>query len=276
MIKVTVLLENDSIDSNKFLPDHGLSMSIEYNKKNILLDVGAGNLFVHNAKMLNIDLEKIDYSVLTPAHKEHTQGLKYFLEINKTAPVYIMDKVGSKYYIKFSEFKVPIGMKLNKKYFSRITEIKEDTKLGENIFFLKNITHKYTLSTFDKLLYKQEDGQLVRDTFDHEGILVIEDNNELVIFSPCSINGVLNIISTVMEKMPNKKIRSYVGGLHLINIVNHLHENNEYLDKLIEKLKKSNIIFYTGHCTGKYAVDYMNKKLHNRVKEIKTGMVIHV
>jgi 7,8-dihydropterin-6-yl-methyl-4-(beta-D-ribofuranosyl)aminobenzene 5'-phosphate synthase len=276
MIKVSILLENDSIDSSIFLPDHGLAMSIVYNEKNILLDVGGSNLFVHNAKLMNIDLEKIDYAVLTPAHYEHTRGLKYFLDLNKTAPVYIMDKICNKYYMKFSEFKIPIGMKLNKKYFSRITEIKDDTKLEENVFFLKNIIHKYPLPTFDELLYKQEGGELIRDTFDHEGIFVIEDNNELVIFSPCSTNGVLNIISSVMEKIPHKRIRSYVGGLHLINIVNHVHETNGYLDKLIEKFKKIDTIFYTGHCTGNYAFDYMNKKLPNRMNQIKTGMELYV
>ena len=106
--------------------------------------------------------------------------------------------------------------------------------------------------------------------------MALEDNNELLIFNSCSHNGILNIIETVKRKFPEKPIRSYVGGLHLSKPYSDYHENDEYLNQLIEKLKVQNINIYTGHCTGKYVLDYMKEKMGNTIHEINTGMELMI
>ena len=126
------------------------------------------------------------------------------------------------------------------------------------------------------MLLKKHENRIVNDTFDHEGILVLEENNELIIFNSCSHNGLLNIIETIERKIPNKKIRSYVGGLHLSNPKTKRHESNEYLDLLIDNMNKKQIMIYTGHCTGKYAYDYLRDGLKNKIQNINTGMKLNI
>ncbi len=50
-------------------------------------DTGASDLFIRNARLLHIDLQKVDYLILSHGHSDHTGGLRHFLELNKQATV---------------------------------------------------------------------------------------------------------------------------------------------------------------------------------------------
>jgi 7,8-dihydropterin-6-yl-methyl-4-(beta-D-ribofuranosyl)aminobenzene 5'-phosphate synthase len=275
MIKVTVLLENYSIN-NKYKSRHGLSLLIDYNGKNILLDVGPDDTFIENAGKSNIDLKKVDSLFLSHNHIDHTGGINGFNKINNCAQIYLMDDIKNKYYLKLLFLKIPIGLKMDEKYNTRITQVSDDLILDNKIYFLKNIISKYKKSVFNKNLYKKENWKMINDNFDHEGILVFEENNELLIFNSCSHNGILNIIETVREKIPNKKIKAFFGGLHLFNPSTKSNESAEYLDYLIKELKGMDLIIYTGHCTGKFALNYLKKSLGGMIQEINTGMELNL
>jgi len=273
MIKVTVLLENNSI-SKKYKPKHGLSLLIEYNNFDLMLDAGPDNTIIENAKRNNIDLTKINHLFLSHNHIDHTGGLNAYIKINKNGNIYLMDKISNKYYIKFLFFYIPVGLRLkniNKFYFY---SERESININDKVFFIKNNCNKYKKPLSNKNLYKKEGKKLVNDNFEHEGILVLEENNELVIFNSCSHNGVLNIIETVRRKLPGKKIKSFIGGMHLYDPLTKKYESNEYLDYLADGLKNMNITVYTGHCTGKYALDYLKNILGEKIREINAGMEI--
>ena len=44
-------------------------------------------MFIRNARLLHIDLQKVDYLILSHGHSDHTGGLRYFLELNTQATV---------------------------------------------------------------------------------------------------------------------------------------------------------------------------------------------
>jgi 7,8-dihydropterin-6-yl-methyl-4-(beta-D-ribofuranosyl)aminobenzene 5'-phosphate synthase len=276
MVKLNILLENFSID-DCYKQKHGLSILINYDNINILSDVGPDKTFTQNAQKMNIDLSKVDYLFLSHNHIDHTGGLNDFLRINKTSNNFIMGNAKCKYYIKKHSFLyIPIGLKLKKANYKMISQIENEIIVDNKIYFIHNTISHYNKPTFNKVLYKRENKKIINDNFDHEGILVLDDNNELLIFNSCSHNGFLNIVETVKEKFPNKKIKGYVGGLHLYNPGTKDRESNEYLDYLIKKIKAMNINIYTGHCTGRYAVDYLRKNLGEIVKEINTGMELEI
>ena len=65
-MKITVLTEN-TISKNlsptlseKLKAEHGLSLFIETKNHKILFDMGQTNLFLENAKNLNINLKEVD------------------------------------------------------------------------------------------------------------------------------------------------------------------------------------------------------------------------
>ena len=80
-MKLTVLSEN--IAGSKFLAEHGLSYLIECNGERIMFDTGSSDVFIKNAELLGIDIEKdIEKIVLSHGHWDHGDGLRFLA--NKT------------------------------------------------------------------------------------------------------------------------------------------------------------------------------------------------
>jgi len=69
-MKITILCENSVSQNGAKIcsAEWGLSLLIEKEKKTILLDTGHTNIYKKNAKNLNLDLEKIDFLVLSHSH----------------------------------------------------------------------------------------------------------------------------------------------------------------------------------------------------------------
>jgi len=77
-MKLQVLVDNNVMSHKEGLRgEHGLSMFIEADNKKILFDTGATDLFLENAKVMQVDLKKIDIVALSHHHYDHTGGLKY-------------------------------------------------------------------------------------------------------------------------------------------------------------------------------------------------------
>ena len=61
--------------------EHGLSLHVRHNQKEILIDCGGSDGFLKNAGTLGIDISQIDFGILTH-HYDHGGGLSAFLEQN--------------------------------------------------------------------------------------------------------------------------------------------------------------------------------------------------
>ena len=80
------MVENKCLNKD-LAKEHGLSLYIKTNGKKILFDVGESKKFWKNAEKIGINLEEIDYLILSPGHKDHGGGLPYFLKRNKKAKI---------------------------------------------------------------------------------------------------------------------------------------------------------------------------------------------
>ena len=87
-MKWTVLTDNRSNDP-LFKTEHGLAILLETNRSRILLDTGASDVFIDNAKRMGIDLGAVDYVFISHGHNDHAGGLRYFMEVNKKAKVIV-------------------------------------------------------------------------------------------------------------------------------------------------------------------------------------------
>ena len=98
MLKITTLSENTA-DNLGLLAEWGLSILVETGDVNILLDTGQTTSVTHNAKVLGIDLQKVDKIVLSHGHTDHTGGLVNVLKAmgKKVEIVAHPDVVGAKY-----------------------------------------------------------------------------------------------------------------------------------------------------------------------------------
>lgn len=109
-MKIITLVENTT-SSPDLRCKHGLSLYIETVSHKILFDLGPDGLFAENAKKLNIDLGKVDTVVISHGHRDHGGGLKTFLEINRSAKIYLRREAFEPHYIKV--LKLPFSVSLD-------------------------------------------------------------------------------------------------------------------------------------------------------------------
>lgn len=95
-MRVTVL--SDNIEGKTLRGEWGLSHYIEYGDKVVLLDAGVSDLYAENARLLGIDLETVDYAVLSHAHDDHANGFESFFDINSHAPLFVAEKCSDNCY----------------------------------------------------------------------------------------------------------------------------------------------------------------------------------
>ena len=71
------LVENTSISSS-FQHKHGICIYIEVDIHKMLFDLGPNDLFIENAKKMNVDLKQIDTVIISHGHVDHAGALQSF------------------------------------------------------------------------------------------------------------------------------------------------------------------------------------------------------
>jgi len=280
-MKITILVENSVCESSglDLKPEHGLSVHIEVDNTNILFDVGKSDLFIHNSKKLGVDLSKVDYLIISHGHFDHGGGLKYFLEINKKAKIFMHRGAENKHFTKILGF-LPYNIGLDKhtinKYVDRIVFIDKEISITDRIALIDNFPDDFPRPKGNLSLYEKCGGKSVHDKFEHEIALLISEDDKSVLFTACSHSGIINMYKRVKAAKNGVKIDCVFGGFHTYNPVSKKNESKTYLDMLTSELKKTNSIYYTGHCTGKSNFNYMKKKLADKIYSMNTGDVIEI
>ncbi len=246
-MKITSLLENTA-SSEKVRSEHGLSLYIETGNTKILFDMGQTDLFYENALSLGIDLKNVDFAVLSHGHYDHGGGLRKFLEINETAPVYISEHAFGAYYNGTEKY---IGLDASLKDSGRIIFTKDEFLITEGLklFSCNEKEKKYNLGSFG--LTSLENGEFVPDSFRHEQYLLIEEDDKKVLVSGCSHKGILDIADWFRPDV-------LIGGFHFskLPLDNKLISYAKILD-----LHKTH--FYTCHCTGTEQFRFMENHMKN-------------
>lgn len=267
-MKITVLVDN--IEGYGCSPEWGLSFYIEYNGSKILLDTGGSNKFFDNAKKLNINLNDVDYGVLSHAHYDHGNGLSTFFENNKTTKFYIQKSCEENCYKRVLFFNKYIGLQkgLLEKYKDRFILVDNICDIEDGVKIINHSSEGLDKIGQRENMHLKQNGFWIYDDFRHEQSLVFETKEGLIVFNSCSHGGVLNIIDEVRKEYPNKKILAYFGGLHLFN------KKEDEVVKVAETFESLGIEhIYTGHCTGNKAYEILNNRLGGKIKQFKCGEV---
>ncbi len=219
---VTTLIENTCVTQRDDLAaEHGLSLHIRANGTEILFDTGAGGAFADNAARLDVQLDTVQAAVISHHHYDHGGGLARFFQANAQAPVYMRPAPQGDPQLRallFMRRYIGLDRALLAEHAARIVPAEGFTQILPGVYLFTAMRDAYPKPKGNRYLYLNEDGRPRHDDFRHELILAIEERGELVIFTGCAHNGVLNMIDTVVSRFEGMPIKAVIGGFHLIGL----------------------------------------------------------
>lgn len=264
-------MENISY-SPEFKHKHGLSLYIETSKHKILFDVGPNEYFIENARLLGVDLTQIDLVIISHGHSDHTGGLNTFMELNKTAKVYIHERSFDKHYSRKDGKYHSVGLKLYKRYMNRVIMTNDYYQIDDELILFSKVTGRKYFTESNSSLYQKIGGKFVKDNFDHEQNLVIKEDSKTVMFSGCCHNGIINTLNRAKELgiVPTH----IISGLHLFSPSSGKSDKDEIIFGIANDLKRQEGILYTCHCTGYENYEKMKMVLGKQIDYLSCGKVL--
>ncbi len=276
-MKLTVLIDNNTLIDRYFLGEPGVSYFIEDEGKKILFDVGYSDAFITNARKLSIDLLDVDFVALSHGHLDHswgliplirlyTEGMIENLQAKKptlvTHPLTLLSRrLGD----------LPeIGPLLPEDKLSGYFEMelsREPVNLTERLVFLGEIekTNEFEAKT---PLGRIMDSEIEKDDFIvDDSALAYKSSAGLVIITGCSHAGICNIVEYARKVCRDERVVDIVGGFHLLD---PSEEQLEETLRYMESLGPGSV--HACHCTDLNSKIALSKVVD--LKEVGVGMTL--
>ena len=251
-VRITVLY--DAFGKNPALQkDWGYAALIEYGGKRILFDTGDNpEILAHNAKVMHVDLSRLDFVVMSHRHSDHMGGFTYLMSVNPKVKVYAPKEnfgvygfsLPSTFYRKdtslppeqrYYDGKPPVIMKFGTAWPANFELIDKTTEIAPGIHLIFQISDKPTTMELREL-------SLAIDT--PEGIVLVVG---------CSHPGLDKIVGAAA--IINKHIHMVTGGFHYV--VAKDAEIEQIVSALHDTFKVDFIA--PSHCTGEPAFNAFKK-----------------
>jgi 7,8-dihydropterin-6-yl-methyl-4-(beta-D-ribofuranosyl)aminobenzene 5'-phosphate synthase len=252
MLNLKILVDNHAADN--LLAEHGFSLWMKTDDKTILFDTGAsGQVMLHNAQKLAIDLADIDILVLSHGHYDHTGGLAALLHLNHKLHVYCHAAAFLPRYSINDGLARPI--KMTSEAMTALANLPEErmhwvTKpvmIAKGIGLTGEIPRHTDFETTGGPFYFDQDGKRCDPVKDDLAIWASTSQGVVVCIGCCHA-GIVNTLNYLKQITDNAPVRAVIGGLHLFNA-------SEYrLRETVNSLKEFQISeFVPCHCTGDIA-----------------------
>lgn len=276
MFTLSCLVDNNTLDKARFQAEHGVAFSIQNPSGHILFDTGqSGDVLVHNAAQLGIDLGQVEALALSHAHYDHCGGLEAFLQRAQPGISFYAhsDLFRPRYSFKNGE-KRSIGMRMTKSELAQRTSLHLSTEPVEilpGLWTTGEITGRTEFEGRSSYHYIQSGKDWLPDPYRDDMALVAEVQGGLVVICGCCHAGLLNTLAHV-RRIFNKKITAIIGGAHLASVS---EENLEHAISILRLTSAGDVPYlYLNHCTGERALAALAKAFPGRVNPYPAGAVL--
>ena len=252
-VKITAILENTPDEKGLLETEHGLSFLIEGEGYRILFDTGKSDMFLRNAELLGISLEKIDAVVLSHGHYDHAGGFPALAESGGNFRLYLgKGFFRKKYSVRKNEVRYIGGSFaedfLKEKGIDYTFVNDKKLEILPGVYLVSSFPRNHEDETNNPRFNLMIEGEYVVDDFSDEVAAVIEIEDGLTVVLGCSHPGMKNILDAVKERF-DKPIRTVLGGSHLVEADDRrLEDSVNYLRA--GELKTLGLC----HCTGEKAL----------------------
>ena len=268
--KVTVLVDNSAEDG--LATEHGLSLWIETGDMRILFDTGQGMALEHNVDALGIDLRDADALVLSHGHYDHTGDVARVLGMCPQIHVYCHPDVMLERYSVRDGAATSIGMPkrsmaaMETLPSERLHWVQQPIMLSDSIGLTGPIPREAEYEDTGGPFFLDSDGQRP-DPIEDDIALWIRRDESLFVCVGCAHAGIVNTVSYIERLNPSFRIRTILGGLHLVNATSHR------LQETADALRRTDAeVIVPIHCTGEAGTVALQATLGDRAVIGAAGM----
>jgi len=276
-IKITVLVDNNTLIDHYFSGEPGTSYLIQDKECKILFDVGYSDVFIKNAQKMNIHFRDLDYLVLSHGHLDHTWGLisliKYYTEFSIEEIDYNMLTIvthPSSFLTKKVKDLKQIGSIISQEELSKHFKMKLSKKplwLTDKLVFLGEVERNNNFETKNPI-GKTIEGDIEKDDYlIDDSALAYRSEKGLVVITGCSHSGICNIVEYAKKICREDRIIDIVGGFHLLN-----PKKEQLLETLgyMKKLQPKEV--HACHCTDLKSKIALSQVIN--LKEVGVGQTL--
>lgn len=264
-MKLTTLIENHA-SRRDLKAEHGLSFLIEDGNHRILFDAGNSGAVWDNGKKLGILPETITCAVLSHSHYDHAGGIMEGISRGLSCPLVVGDgffeekyRISDQSAYTYTYLGCGFSRGEAEKSFEKIQVCQELLQLSPNCWAAGRFKQRNLWEELSKRFVKQKDGQMIPDSFEDEIclVLMLPDQKSIGVVVGCSHPGIINILETIMERFPERRLAFVAGGIHLKG------RDEEYQRKTLDELYRLGAEnLYVNHCSGLELSGSPNQKIH--------------
>ncbi len=226
-MRLTVLMDNNTLIDRYFLAEPALSLHIAEGETSLLFDTGYSEATLHNASRLDVDLLGLDNIVLSHSHLDHTWGLTPLARLYSEAilegrprrkPVLVThpETFGSRLTRELGEIGPQLCQERTSHFFP-LTLTTDPIWLTDRLVFLGGIPRETDFEAQNPM-GKARTSQGAEDCFvPEDSALAYKSEKGLVIITGCSHAGICNTIRHAQQVCNEERIADVIGGLHLQN-----------------------------------------------------------
>jgi len=274
-LHITTLSENTA-QRGELLAEWGLSILIETDEVNILLDTGRTISACHNADTLGIDLSKIDKIALSHGHYDHTGGLRQVLrKMKKEIEVIAHPDVWAAKYVRRDEAVRYCGIPFQRQELeslgARFNLTTKPVKITDNIMTTGEVPMVTDYEEIDSNLLVKKADALEPDKLPDDLALIINTELGLVVVLGCAHRGIINTLYHAQQLTGRKEIHTVLGGSHLVSA------SEERIRLTMAALKELGVQrLGLCHCTSLSAVALLAQEFGDKFFFNNTGTILEL